>query len=207
MYTKNKPATFFALLILVLMAFIFYLSISKPISVVIQAGHEGRTTGNTGAESSLYREEVWNILVADEVTKKLKSWAIDVKRIPAHVSLTRAKIAVSIHFDGATRPCASGASIGYPSNDSYAFAQRWKSLYSDYFPYHWHKDNFTPNLKNYYAYDWIRADKFLLLELGEITCDKQTKWLEPRLKKIAHLIAYAIAKELGKDIQKPKNLD
>ena len=204
MNIKNKPATFFAILILVLMVFILYLSVTKPMDVVIQAGHEGRITGNTGAESRLYREEEWNIIVADEVATKLKSWDIEVKRMPAKVSLTHAKIAVSIHFDGATTPCASGASIGYPDDDSFDFAQRWKSLYSNYFPYRWHKDNFTPNLQSYYAYRWIRADKFLLLELGEITCDKQNMWLKPRLKKIAHLLAYAIAKELGKDVKKPK---
>jgi N-acetylmuramoyl-L-alanine amidase len=203
MKTKNKPATFFAILILLLMAFILYWSMTKPVSVVIQAGHEGRTTGNTGAEGKLYREEEWNILVADEVAKKLKSWKIDVKRMPARVKFTRAKIAVSIHFDGATTPCASGASIGYPSDDSYDFAQRWKSLYADYFPYKWHKDNFTPNLRNYYGYQWIRAEKFLLLELGEITCTQQTAWLKPRLKKVAHLVAYAIATELGKKVKKP----
>ncbi len=203
MNIKNKAATFFALLIIFLMAFILYWSTTKPVSVVIQAGHEGRTTGNTGAESKRYREEEWNILVADEVTKQLRAWHIDVKRMPARVSLTRAKIAISIHFDGATTPCASGASIGYPSDDSYDFAQRWKHLYASYFPYAWHKDNFTPNLRNYYGYRWIHAEKFLLLELGEITCDTQTKWLKPRLKKIAHLIAYSIAKELGKDVRKP----
>ena len=111
MKTKNKPATFFAILILLLMAFIFYWNTTKPVSVMIQAGHEGRTTGNTGAESKLYKEEKWNILVANEVAQKLRSWDIDVKRVPARVQFTRAKIAVSIHFDGATRPCASGASI------------------------------------------------------------------------------------------------
>jgi len=204
MKTKNKPATFFAILILLLMAFILYWSTTKPVSVVIQAGHEGRTTGSTGAESKDYREEAWNILVADEVAKKLRSWDIDVMRMPAKVSFTRAKIAISIHFDGASTPCASGASIGYPSDDSYAFAQRWKKLYANYFPYKWHKDNFTDNLKNYYAYRWIRAEKFLLLELGEITCDKQTAWLKPRLKKVAHLVAYTIAMELGKEVKKPK---
>ena len=203
MNIKNKPATFFATLILLLMAFILYWSTTKPIDVVIQAGHEGRTTGNTGAESKHYREEEWNILVADEVAKKLKSWQIDVKRMPARVRFTRARIAVSIHFDGAKTACNSGASIGYPSNNSYAFAQRWKKLYADYFPYKWHEDNFTKNLKNYYAYKWIRADKFLVLELGEITCKKQTRWLKPRLKKIAHLVAYAIATELGKSVKKP----
>ncbi len=203
MNIKNKTAVFFALLILLLIAFILYWSTTKPVSVVIQAGHEGRTTGNTGAESKRYREEEWNILVADEVTKQLRAWQIDVKRMPARVKFTRAKIAVSIHFDGATTPCASGASIGYPSDDSYEFAQRWKELYASYFPYKWHKDNFTPNLRNYYAYRWIRAKKFLLLELGEITCDTQTTWLKPRLKQVALLVAYSIATELGKKVKKP----
>lgn len=203
MRTKNKAATFFALLIILLMAFILYRSLVKPVSVVIQAGHEGRISGNTGAESKHHREEEWNIIVADEVAKKLRAWDIDVKRMPARVKFTRAKIAVSIHFDGANTPCASGASIGYPSKDSYDFAQRWKQLYAGYFPYKWHEDNFTENLSDYYAYQWIRADKFLLLELGEITCNTQTRWLKPRLKKVAHLVAYAIATELGKEVNKP----
>ena len=203
MYTKNKAATFFAILIILLMAFILYWSSTKPVSVVIQAGHEGRISGNTGAESSLYREEEWNIIIADEIAEKLRSWDIDVKRVPAKVRFTRAKIAVSIHFDGAKIPCNSGASIGYPSSNSYDFARRWEKLYKNYFPFGWHEDNFTPNLKEYYAYRWIRAEKFLILELGEITCEKQTKWLKPRLKKIAHLIAYSIATELGKKVDKP----
>jgi len=203
MTIKNKAATFFALLILIFIAFIFYWGTTKPVTVVIQAGHEGRTTGNTGAECKLYREEEWNILVADEVAKQLRAWKIEVKRVPARVKFTRAKIAVSIHFDGATTPCTSGASVGYPSDDSYDFAQRWKHLYEGYFPYRWHKDNFTPSLQNYYAYKWISADKFLLLELGEITCDTQSLWLKPRLKKVAHLVAYAIATELGKKVKKP----
>jgi len=204
MNIKNKPATFFALLIIFLMAFILYWSTTKPIDVVIQAGHEGRTSGNTGAVSKLYSEVKWNILVADEVAKKLKSWDIDVKRVPAKVRFTRAKIAVSIHFDAAKIPCHSGASIGYPNKNSYTFAQAWKKLYKAHFPYHWHEDNFTQNLKNYYAYKWIHADKFLVLELGELTCEKQTKWLKPRLKKVAHLIAYAIATQLGRTVKKPQ---
>ena len=204
MKLKNKAAAVFAILILGLIGFILYWGMTKPVDVIIQAGHEGRTTGNTGAASKLYREEEWNILVADEVAKQLKHWGISsVVRMPAKVHFARAKIAVAIHFDGAKTPCNSGASIGYPSADSHAFAQKWKALYTDYFPFKWHEDNFTPNLRNYYAYRWIRADKFLLLELGEITCDTQTQWLKPRLRKIAHLVAYSIATELGKHVQKP----
>ena len=203
MNIKNKAASFFAIIIILLIAFILYFSSIKPIDVVIQAGHEGRIIGNTGAESKYYKEEDWNIIVANEIAKTLRSWGIDVKRMPARVSLTLAKIAVSIHFDGATIPCRSGASVGYPDNNSYNFAQRWKKLYKNYFPYKWHVDNFTPNLSKYYAYKWIKADKFILLELGEITCDKQTAWLKPRLKNIAHLVAYSIAKELGKKVKRP----
>jgi N-acetylmuramoyl-L-alanine amidase len=203
MHSKNRAGAFFALLIILLVAFIMYWGSTKPVSVVIQAGHEDRISGNTGATGSRYKETEWNTLVADEVTKRLRSWDIDVKRIPAKVPFLRAKIAVSIHFDSAKRVCHSGASIGYPDKDSYDFARDWEKLYKAYYPFKWHQDNFTENLKHYYAYRKIDAEKFLVLELGEITCDEQTKWLKPRLKKIAHLIAYAIATERGKNGPKP----
>jgi len=203
MRLKNKAAAFFAMLIIVLLVYIIYMGM-RTTEVVIQAGHEGRTKGNTGAQTKQYREVDWNILVADEVARHLVSWDIEVKRVPAKLPLMRAKIAISIHFDSANKSCSSGASIGYENNASQAFAQEWKKIYKPYFPFKWHRDNFTKTLSEYYGYKWIRAEKFLLLELGELTCKKQTKWLKPRLKKIAHLIAYSIAKELGKDIKKPK---
>ena len=205
MHSKNIAGAFFAILIISFLGYILYWGSTKPISVIIQAGHEARVSGNTGATGSLYKETEWNTYVADEVTKKLRSWDIDVKRIPAKVpKFSRAEIVISIHFDSAKKPCRSGASIGYPNKNSYDFARRWEKLYRSHFPFGWHEDNFTANLKNYYAYKKIDAEKFLVLELGEITCDKQTKWLKPRLKKIAHLVAYSIAKELGKEVKKPK---
>ena len=205
MHSKNLAGVFFAVLIIALVGFILYWGSTKPVSVIVQAGHEERTTGNTGATGSKYKETDWNTIVADEVARKLTEWDIDVQRIPAEVpKFARAKIAVSIHFDSAKKPCRSGASIGYPDKNSFTFAKRWEKLYRSRFPFGWHQDNFTQNLKNYYAYKQIDTEKFLLLELGEITCDKQTAWLQPRLKKIAHLIAYAIATELGKTVKKPK---
>jgi N-acetylmuramoyl-L-alanine amidase len=205
MNLKNKTAALFAGLILLLIGYILYQSLKAPVPVIIQAGHEGRTCGNTGAVCKNYKEVAWNILVADEAAKQLERWGIEVKRVPADVLPQRAVIAVAIHFDSARRICRSGASVGYPdTNASRAFATRWKEVYKPYFPFRWHADNFTDNLKDYYAYKTIRADKFAVLELGEITCQKQAKWLKPRLKKIARLIAYTIAKELGKQVPKPK---
>jgi len=205
MHTKNLAGVIIATLIIVFIGYILYWGSTKPVSVIVQAGHEERTSGNTGATGSDYKETEWNTIVANEVAKKLTEWDIDVRRIPAKVpKFARAKIAVSIHFDSAKKPCRSGASIGYPDKNSYDFARRWEKLYRSHFPFGWHKDNFTQNLKNYYAYKKIDTEKFLVLELGEITCKKQTIWLQPRLKKIAHLIAYAIATELGKKVKKPK---
>lgn len=202
MHTKNRFISFLALSIIGFIAFILYWQSTPFYTVVIQAGHEGRVTGNTGAETNEFKETTWNILVANEIAKTLRKWHIQVKRVPAELNVTRATIAVSIHFDGAKTPCNSGASIGYPNNDSFNFAQKWRNLYSQYFPFHWHEDNFTPNMAEYYAYRYIKAKKFLLLELGEITCKQQTQWLEPRLMDIAHLIAYSIAREL--DIPKER---
>ncbi len=205
MHTKNLAGVIFAVLIISLVGFILYWGSIKPVSVIVQAGHEERVKGNTGATGFHYKETEWNTIVADEVAKQLTEWNIDVKRIPAKVpKFSRTKIAVSIHFDSAKKPCRSGASIGYPNKNSYDFARRWEKLYRSHFPFGWHEDNFTKNLKNYYAYKKIDAEKFLILELGEITCEKQTVWLQPRLKKIAHLLAYAIASELGKEVAKPK---
>jgi len=205
MHLKHKTAAFFALLIFGLFGYIFYEALKPPVPVVIQAGHEGRSCGNTGAVCKNYREVEWNILVADETAKTLRRWGIEAKRIPADTAPLRAKIAVAIHFDSAKRICRSGASVGYPdTNASRTFAAHWKALYKPYFPFRWHKDNFTDNLEHYYAYRTIHAEKFLVLELGEITCGQQTHWLKPRLKKIAHLIAYAIASELGVRVKKPQ---
>ena len=203
MHVKNKAASFFAILIILLIVYVIYMGV-RTTEVVIQAGHEGRKTGNTGAQTKLYKEVDWNVLVADEVAKHLQEWDIEVKRVPAKLSLMRANIAVSIHFDSAEQICSSGASVGYPNTESQAYAQEWKTLYKEYFPFKWHRDNFTETLSDYYGYRWIRAEKFLVLELGELTCKKQTKWLKPRLMKIAHLIAYSIATELGKEVKKPK---
>ena len=205
MMNSNKIVTkIFAIIFISLIGYITYIATRPPIPVLIQAGHEGRTSGNTGAENGDEKESEWNIIVADEVAHKLKSWGIESLRVPADTKFLKAKIAIAIHFDSAKRVCHSGASIGYPNKNSISLANRWKSIYNSYFPFGWHQDNFTPNLKNYYAYHWIKAEQFLVLELGELTCDKQLYWLKPRLKKIAHLIAYSIASELGYDVKKPK---
>jgi len=193
----NKTAITIASIVLSFLLFAIYLHSLKPVSVIIQAGHEGRVNGNTGSSNGKIKEVNWNILVANEVAKTLNKWGIDTKRVGADIKPIESKIAVAIHFDGAKRVCSSGASIGYKDKNSKTLAKSWKRVYKKYFPFNWQKDNFTPNLNDYYAYKIIKAKKFLVLELGEISCKKQVIWLKPRLKTIAHLIAATIAKEFG----------
>ncbi len=55
------------------------------------------------------------------------------------------------------------ASIGYDKHHPKArrTALRWKSIYRGYFPFKWHKDNFTKNLANYYGFSRVNSAKRL----------------------------------------------
>ncbi|TQV62307.1 MAG: hypothetical protein FNT15_07295 [Sulfurovum sp.] len=168
-------------------------------TVLVQAGHEGREKGDTGSSNGEQKEVEWNIMVADKVTQILKSKGINTKRVGVDIPAINTQIAVAIHFDGASTPCTSGASVGYDDVIAKDMAQRWKDTYQPYFPFGWHDDNFTGALKEYYGYNQVYAQKgFLVLELGEITCDRQVEWLEPRRDEIALKIANFIEAELKK---------
>jgi len=167
-------------------------------TVFIQEGHVGRLIGNTGSVHNGIKESTWNHIVGQEIERILKKRGIDVATSGARIPIANATIAVALHFDGSEKPCSTGASIGH--NGSYAskaMARRWKREYRSFFPFSWHRDNFTEDLRDYYGFSRINTTKgFLVLELGEITCDKQMDWLRPRLKRVASKIAYFIIKEL-----------
>ena len=167
-------------------------------TVLLQEGHVGRTKGNIGSIHNGLVESEWNTIVAKEVERLLELKDIDVERVGAKIPVSNAVIAVAIHFDGSEKHCATGASIGHNNGpEAKAMAKRWRSQYSSFFPFRWHKDNFTRNLSHYYGFSQVQTTKgFLVLELGELTCEKQTDWLKPRLKQVAEKVAHFIIKEL-----------
>lgn len=174
-------------------------AIVRGYDVLVSAGHEGRPQScphfpqhhcNLGAAG----ERAWNPIVANEVTRVLRAHRIRVVRLPADYAGTYAvRVAVFIHFDGASPPCGSAASIGYPPGANRAAAASWKRLYDRYFPFGFRPDNFSVGLREYYAYKQTRASVgAYVLELGEITCPAQHRWLANRLRFDGDLIAYWI---------------
>lgn len=173
--------------------------------VLVQAGHEGRPEScarfprrrcNLGAAG----ERAWTPRVADAATRVLREHGVRVARVPADYAGTYVvDAAVFIHFDGATPPCSSAASVGYPVAPDREAAASWKALYGRYFPFGFKHDNFTVNLHRYYAFRQTRAKKgAFVLELGEITCPKQKAWLEPRLGWEGAMIAAWVSRLIGK---------
>ncbi|WP_040839368.1 hypothetical protein [Thiothrix nivea] len=172
----------------------------KKADVLIQAGHEGRTTGATGASSNWGSELKWTPIVADSATKILRGVGVNVIREDAYLdeSKYQVKIAIFIHFDGSNPPGRSGPSIGYNDETDKPAADAWKKLYEQYCPFGFMEDNFTNNLKNYYGYYYtVTSDAELVLELGDLSSAKQAIWLRPRLEWLGLLIAHFIGVRLG----------
>lgn len=168
--------------------------------VLIQAGHEGRTRGATGASGPIGSELEWTPIVADEATRILREAGVKVIRENAFLEGTYdVKMAVFVHFDASSPVCNSGASIGYDDSTDRDAAKAWKELYSKYWPFKWMPDNFTSNLRNYYGFKYTRtADAELVLEFGELTCLEQAEWLKPRLKWLGALLAHFLSQRINR---------
>ena len=173
--------------------------------VLVSAGHEGRPAScshfpkrhcNLGAAG----ERQWTPVVADEIARSLRASGLSVAREPADFDgFFEVKAAVFIHFDGSDRPCSTGASIGYHDSGSIAAAKLWRDMYSRYFPFTFMADNFTGNLRDYYGFRQVHAvNGALVIELGEMSCPAQRRWLAARLKPASDLIADFVRQLIAK---------
>ena len=203
--TKSDQSNLVAFLMIIIVIGLFVLLIDDykklPLEaeVYIQAGHEGRIFGNTGSVSKYGREIDWTRIVADEATQILRDAGVSVIRAPADQKrVSVVKLALSIHFDGNQKACRTGASIGLNNPSDRNAARAWKRLYQQFFPFKWMPDNFSKNLKYYYNYRYTQAsDAELVLELGEMSCPEQARWMKPRLRELGALVAYFAAQRVG----------
>lgn len=174
--------------------------------VVIQAGHQGRPDScaphhvkacNLGAAAGMRRERDWTPVVADAAAAVVRRAGLSVIRRPAdYEQHDVARAAVFVHFDG-SRPCASGASVGYPATTDRAFVHRWATRYRRYFPFRFVGENFTANEARYYGYRKVDAPgRSMLVEFGELTCPVQADWMEPRLRALGETLGRFLVEEL-----------
>jgi hypothetical protein len=179
--------------------------------VLIQAGHEGLTSGATGAGGPLGDEIDWTPIVANEAARILRSAGVSVIRGDANFDLPSrtysVKAAVFLHFDGSANECTTTASVGYPTDPALSshltedaeIAAEWKTFYKEFWPFGFMNDNFTSGLNRYYGFRSVTASKgMLLIEFGEVSCLEQAQWLKPRLKFLGELVAHFLSKRIGK---------
>lgn len=188
-------------IIIVLISTVFSNKLTSKADILIQAGHEGRKSGATGATGPLGNEVDWTTLVADSATVNLRQKGFKVLRVSADFQQgykAEVKLALFIHFDGSKKPCSSKASVGYDDPTDQPAAKAWKDFYNLYWPFGFMPDNYTTNLSDYYGFSYTHTeDSELVLELGEITCLEQAEWLLPRLEWIGEIIAEFIETRLS----------
>ena len=178
---------------------------AATVDVVVQAGHEGRPAScatfhvaacNLGASSAAGREIDWTPVVADAAAAALRAAGLRVARRPAdYAGHDVARAAVFLHFDGA-RPCASGASVGFPPAEDRAVVEHWERRYRSWFPYRFVGENITTSESRYYGFRKVDAPKKLLIEFGEISCPAQAAWLRPRLHALGTFLGRFLIEEL-----------
>jgi len=179
--------------------------------VLIQAGHEGLTTGPTGACGSLGCEIDWTPIVANEAARILRNAGVSVIRADANFDLPdrtySVEAAVFLHFDGSDNECTTTASVGYPTDSELSshltedaeMAAEWKTFYKEFWSFNFMNDNFTDGLNRYYGFYPVTASRgMLLIEFGEVSCLEQAQWLKPRLKFLGGLVAHFLSKRIEK---------
>lgn len=185
--------------------------------VLIQAGHEGLTEGNLGAEGpNGWLERDWTPIVADSATNWLRTNNVTVIREdgnfcldqsstvacfdPADVVRYSVDYAFFLHFNGASfQPWENDASVGYSldgrsgTNDA-SLAQNWKNYYeSKGWSFGWDADNYSPELAGYSGYTSAEDTRSeLVIEFGTMTNTTAANWLHDNLSNLGIWLAEAV---------------
>lgn len=116
-----------------------------------------------------------------------------VSEIKAHSNISY-RYFVSLHMDGSIRECATGASIGYPNKETKEFHVLWKKFYGELFPFKFMNDNFSgARMFHYYMWNKIDAGDEMLIEFGEMTCEKQINWLVKNRDSLGNMLGEYIS--------------
>lgn len=178
--------------------------------VLIQAGHEGRNSGATGAAANGLREIDLTPRVADAAAQTLRDAGLTVLRDPADPADDKAtvKIAVAFHFDG---PPGAGAQFLYDDPSDKPLADYLRAAWDVYYEGKWLPDNTSyladdTGYSRYYGFsDWTTSDGEVVMELDTIGDPvRAALWKQPGYPEWAgRVIGAAIARRLGKNTPDP----
>jgi N-acetylmuramoyl-L-alanine amidase len=175
--------------------------------VILQPGHYGRTSGATGASGVLVSERALVSFVTARIASDLRARGLKTLVVPADGYLRnnaqtpewdglRGTVFIAVHADGSVAKCNSGPSLGYAPNTSphemhvlaVAMAQALGYRYSDFL-----RDNFTANVASYYMFKHVPEARLRgLIEIGEVTCEKDEKEMIGNADSLAKNIAYSL---------------
>lgn len=171
---------------------------SKTYDIVVQPGHFRRTSGATGTQGTYVSEQEFAARVAEKLAGDLRGRGVNVLVIPADnfSKPLKAKIFLALHAEGSKFPCSSGPSVGYSDTGDakgmHGIALAL-ALTLGFDPVKFMRDNYTANLRSYYAFGSMNTTAFKgLLEMGELTCATQEEIMLSRADLLAKNLAVAV---------------
>jgi hypothetical protein len=118
--------------------------------IVLQRGHYPRTEGRTGAPG----EQTFAVEACASAKRHILAIGHTPILINADVpdSAYRGEMFFACHYDSSTNPTASGASVGYQTEEGGLAARTWKRHYkANGWTRAFRSDNYTPALAGYYG--------------------------------------------------------
>jgi len=155
--------------------------------LIIQMGHVGRTSGFTGAAG----EQAFTKALGAALYKKFTADKLKVRLMGADNWLlpqpNKTRLFFAIHADGSLNKNARGISVGYPEKSNPVFSLQIKNSYRLLNGFSARPDNYTKDLKNYYAWrlNHVQADYYCLLEHGFMTNQIERDYMNNHTGEIA----------------------
>jgi hypothetical protein len=110
--------------------------------------------------------------------------------LTADEAVPKTDVFIALHQDGSTNSRARGASVGYQTDRSEAYAQTWKNRYADAgWPGGFRADNYTAALRNYYGFRRASSPVEVLMEHGFATNRLDEDWMWDHIDRIARVHA------------------
>lgn len=173
-------------------------------TLVVQCGHVGRTSGNTGAPG----EREFTARVGEACARLLgrRGWSIRVVPADPVRAAYRGDAFVAVHADGNNNPDVDGASVGYQTTEGRQLAEAWRSAYQLLgWSGPWHRDNYTTNLSGYYGVSYAVGQgnrRACIVECGTITnpAERAAMTSQDGVDRVALAIGMALGILLYQDV-------